>query len=97
MSLYRYSNEHDYPSFKGYREEKKEEENFRGCHYGEDKKDDWKYKKEKKDDCYKDCGGDSARTLKKILYLLEELNIHDLHILDQIIERALCIRSKKVY
>lgn len=49
--------------------------------------------------CEKDsCDSRSARALKKILSLLDDLNNHDLRILDDIIERLLCSRdSKKDY
>ncbi len=40
------------------------------------------------------CDPESARALKKILSLLDELNERDLRILDEIVHRALCIRSK---
>lgn len=49
-------------------------------------------KEEKKEEFF--CDPESARTLKKIVSLLEELNDRDLHILDEIIHRAFCIRSK---
>jgi hypothetical protein len=49
-------------------------------------------KEEKKEEFF--CDAESARALKKILSLLDELNDRDLRILDEIVHRALCIRSK---
>lgn len=56
----------------------------------------------RKGDCEKpekpekhDCDSESARALKKILSLLDELNNEDLRILEDVIERLLCSREKK--
>ena len=51
---------------------------------------------DKKDECEKkdDCDSESARALKKILCLLDDLNNRDLRILDDIIDRLLCSRKK---
>lgn len=49
-------------------------------------------KEEKKEEFF--CDAESARALKKIFHLLDELNDKDLRILDEIVHRALCIRSK---
>ena len=57
---------------------------------GKDDRDD--------DDCdHKDrgCDRESARALKKIVSLLDELNDSDLRLLDDIVERALCERGHK--
>ena len=57
------------------------------------KEDKWDDKKEcKKED---HCDSESARALKKILSLIDDLNNHDLQILEEIVERLLCSRSKK--
>jgi hypothetical protein len=42
-----------------------------------------------------DCDSESARALKRILALIDDLNNEDLHILQQLIERLLCSREKK--
>lgn len=75
------------------------------------KKDDYEkdsYEKDsyKKDDCEKDshekddkekdcCDSESARALKKIISLVDELNNQDLLLLDDVIERLLCSRFRK--
>lgn len=55
----------------------------------EDKKED-----KKEDRKEKGCDAESARALKRILSLIDELNDRDLRILDDVIDRLLCIRSK---
>jgi hypothetical protein len=98
MGLYRYSNEHEnYPSYKDFFKEDKKDY---GCYHQEDKKDHDCYyeedKKEEKKDCDKkeDCDSESARALKKIISLLDDLNKQDLRILEDLIERLLCSRQK---
>ena len=53
----------------------------------------------RKGDCEKPekpgCDSESARALKKILSLIDELNNEDLRILQDVIERLLCSREKK--
>jgi len=39
-----------------------------------------------------DCDSDSAKALKRILELLDDLNKRDLRLLDEIIDRLLCSR-----
>jgi hypothetical protein len=51
-----------------------------------EKDDDKKEKKEY-------CDSESARALKKILSLLDDLNNEDLRVLQEVIERLLCSRS----
>lgn len=55
----------------------------------------YKGKEEEKDDCEHDkgCDRESARALKKILSLIDELNNKDLRLLDEIIDRILCERK----
>jgi len=97
MSLYRYSSDSedyknpyddDYDSdFSEFRKRPEHDD----C---EKKHDDCE---KKHDDCEKkhdDCCRESARALKKILELLDELNNKDLCILDKVIDRLLCSRSK---
>jgi hypothetical protein len=57
----------------------------------EDEDNKFRKREEKKEDF---CDAESARALKKIFHLLDELNDKDLRILDEIVHRALCIRSK---
>ena len=38
------------------------------------------------------CDSESAKALKRILELLDDLNKEDLHLLDEIIDRLLCTR-----
>nr|WP_319489078.1 hypothetical protein [uncultured Caproiciproducens sp.] len=45
-------------------------------------------------DCGHSCDSSSAKALKRILSLLDDLNNQDLRILDDIIERLLCSRGK---
>jgi len=45
-------------------------------------------------DKHEDCDEESARALKCILSLLDELNNEDLRILEDIIERLLCSRKR---
>lgn len=91
MGLYSYSNEKNkYPMCPEY----KKEESYSYLGGGEYQKDDggsrgYECKKD-------DCDSESARALKKILSLLDDLNDQDLRILEEIIERLLCSR-KKVY
>ena len=56
----------------------------------------WEEKKcDKKEDMKeKCCDSESACALKKILGYLDDLNICDLRLLEEIIERLLCNRSK---
>ncbi len=63
------------------------------------KKDDYEKDSHEKDDREKDCcDSESARALKKILSLVDELNNQDLLLLDDVIERLLCSRfRRKVY
>lgn len=49
--------------------------------------------KDREHDCDHDCDSESARALKKILSLLDDLNNSDLRLLDQIIDRLLCQRK----
>lgn len=42
-----------------------------------------------------DCDSDSARALRKILSVIDDLNKEDLHILEDLIERLLCSREKR--
>jgi len=53
-------------------------------------------KKEDRKECKKEdhCDSESARALKKILSLIDDLNNGDLRILEDIVERLLCSRSK---
>jgi|GEM_PF-1933909 len=85
MGLYRCSNESDYYP----QQDKKWWEDK------EYKKEDKKEDKEEKKEEHCDCDSESARALKKILSLIDELNNHDLMILDEIVERLLCSRSHK--
>ena len=86
MGLYRYSNEHEsYPSYKDFfKDDKKEDKKDYGCYHPEEEKE------EKKEDC----DSESARALKKIIALLDDLNNQDLRILDELVERLICSRSK---
>jgi hypothetical protein len=43
----------------------------------------------------KGCDAESARALKKILSMIDELNDRDLRILDDVIDRLMCIRTKE--
>jgi hypothetical protein len=44
--------------------------------------------------CNDSCDSGSAKALKRILSLLDDLNSQDLRILDDIIERLVCSRKK---
>lgn len=67
----------------------------------EDKWEDWKgnpcckdHHDDPKKECEKKkCDSDSARALKRILSLLDDLNCCDLKTLEEIIDRLLCSRS----
>ena len=51
---------------------------------------------ESAENCYHDdCDKESARALRKILDLLDDLNNDDLRLLDEIINRLLCSRKHK--
>ncbi len=83
MGLYRYSNENKcYENVEYEKDEKKE--------------DKWENKKEDECEDKKEdhCDKESAKALKRILSLLDDLNNQDLRLLDDIIDRLLCIRSK---
>lgn len=99
MGLYRYSNEReDYPEERGFQYDDRKEGMKKYGYDAQDYHQHGEYKEEKKDfGCEKhdDCDSESARALKKILSLVDELNNQDLRILDDIIHRLLCIR--KVY
>lgn len=83
MSLYSYSNSHE-DRRNSFDEEK---ESIEFC-----KKPDHK----PKEDCEKDdCDSESAKALKKILSLIDDLNNEDLHILKELIDRLLCSRDRK--
>lgn len=43
----------------------------------------------------KGCDAESARALKRILSMIDDLNDCDLRLLDDVIDRLLCIRSKE--
>jgi len=43
--------------------------------------------------CDHGCDSESAKALKRILSLLDDLNNEDLRLLDEIIDRLLCIRK----
>ncbi|MGX8710349.1 hypothetical protein [Clostridium sp. KNHs216] len=45
-------------------------------------------------DCSNSCDSESARALKRILSLLDDLNNSDLRILDDVIERLVCSRKR---
>lgn len=62
-----------------------------------DKKEFEKYDHDKHEDCHDDCDSESARALKRILGLIDDLNNRDLHILHDVIERLLCSRHGKEY
>jgi len=40
------------------------------------------------------CDAESARALKKILSLIDDLNNRDLQLLAEVVDRLLCLRSK---
>ena len=44
--------------------------------------------------CDHGCDSDSAKALKQIISLLDDLNNDDLRLLDEIIDRLLCIRGR---
>ncbi len=44
--------------------------------------------------CSKGCDSESANALKRILSQLDDLNNQDLRLLDDIVERLLCSRSR---
>ena len=67
-----------------YSDENKRYENL------EDKVDD-----KREDRKEKGCDAESARALKKILSMIDELNDRDLRILDDVIDRLMCIRTKE--
>lgn len=82
MGMYRYSDENGCYEKLDDKWEKKEEDKY------EEKKDD--KKEDKKEKC---CDPESAKALKRILELLDDLNEKDLRLLEEIIERLLCSRS----
>lgn len=45
-------------------------------------------------ECDHNCDSESARALKRILDLLDDLNNQDLRLLDDVIDRLLCIRDR---
>lgn len=44
--------------------------------------------------CDHGCDSESAKALKRIISLLDDLNNDDLRLLDEIIDRLLCIRGR---
>lgn len=62
----------------------------------EKEKEKCEEKKEEREENNKEkhCDSESANALKRILELLDCLNKEDLYLLDKIIDRLLCIRSK---
>lgn len=92
MSLYRCSEDNGRDSY-GYMQKdfgRKEFDQWFDKGHEED------HKGYEKDHCEKDrCDSESARALKKILSLVDELNNQDLRTLDEIIHRLLCERSSK--
>lgn len=67
----------------------KEHDHEEGCSCKHDHEDDHELEHE----CDHDCDSDSAKALKKILSLLDDLNNQDLRLLDEIIERIFCERK----
>ncbi len=92
MALYRCSEEKE--SYQ--RPEKYDWESFRKPEKHEDCDCDKHDDHDKHDDCEKhdDCDRESAKALKCILSQIDDLNNRDLRILDDVIDRLLCIRKK---
>lgn len=103
MGLHQYSDEHEkgsyysyvpkkYPCYQDY--DHKSYDSKVDCECRDYHKEEY----DKKDhDCDKDfCDSESARALKRILSLIDELNNQDLQTLDEIIERLLCSRKHPV-
>lgn len=103
MGLHQYSDDHEknlyysfvpkkYPCYQDYHHEVDDRDDYpcKQKHHEEPKED----YEEKDFGCEKDfCDSESARALKKILSMIDELNYHDLKTLDEVVERLLCSRG----
>lgn len=72
----------------------KERDHDEGCGCKHDREPEHEPEREPERECDHGCDSDSARALKKILSLLDELNNKDLRLLDEIIDRILCDRKR---